>query len=194
MFAGVPQFGNYYLAPYLSGTYAYETYKPFDSLYLNSSLLTQSLVVGSEVTGPLNNAIGQSILGNDLFNSLFGASETAEPAGFGGIGLAATPTLGTTGVSTGFGGLGGVFSSLPQTIGGLFTGATSLAGSNPMPQFQALEGTPFFNAPAQSPGVGALATLDPVVRSSLFNEVVSPLFGLILANGGIPPFRTQFFQ
>ncbi len=282
-----PQFSNYFLNPYLSGTYGYETYKPYDNLFLNSSLLTQDLAAKKEQAGPINDAVGGSILGGDLFNQLFGGEQGssdsvlapfgspipssilggsasgAKPSGesidqliamleglkepppseeeppasdeplsagemasagdsselsgvlgsllqlLGGGGRqqsSASPMdaiLGMNPFSGGFnpsfntGSFGNPFSFManPMSIFGGLGGSPasgSLMGSNPLPSFSPESGL-FSNSPNQNPGFPALATLDPVIRSSLFTETVSPIFGNILANGGIPPFRNQFF-
>ncbi len=285
-----PQFNNYFLNPYLSGTFGYETYKPYDNLFLNSSLLTQDIASRKERGGPINDSIGQSILGGGAFDHLFGSGEgstgpvfapfgspppsalTSNPApssapasGTEDIGstldqlislleglktsetaavaepepveIPDPPVVETSGDSSD---LKNLLSSLLQILGGgaqqqapppspmgsilgmnpfsggfnngsfgnpfsfaanpmsLFGGfggnpaGSTLSGSNPLSSFSPDFGL-FSNSPDQNPGHPALATLDPVIRSSLFSETAAPIFGNILANGGIPPFRSQFF-
>ncbi len=76
-------------------------------------------------------------------------------------------------------------------------GSRSQGSGNPMlnslmmnnPFFPGFNGGGLFaNAPIQNATAGRLATLDPVIRNSMITETMSPINGLFLSSGIIPPF------
>lgn len=189
---GLGQFQNYFTGPYLAGDYAYQVYNPLlANPFLNGFLLAQDLLSGQARTGPLDRSIGAS---------LFGVNNTNQQAqfspGFGFGGGMPGPLPGFSGGSPfgGFSPAGAVFSPFGGSpFGGSPFGGDPFGmfgGVDPFSAQPNMNGL-FRNAPIQSQTAGRLATFDPVIRNSILTETLSPIFGLMLAEGRVPDFLAR---